>query len=211
MDPIRKTIAEIRQNPSRFRATNGYGRLLDLLEEGCAPDALKQELRARAESASDLLWTIVQLDNVEPYVSEASQYISSVDKATAAYAIEIVLRSSKDPVQLRIALESLRSCDVAVCEHAIRTLAAEGLKRASEVFAAAGWDWAVAITDELFENPLSLKVVGDLVADMGRDRQIVGLILATLAMEKGQVVADCLKHSTHAWIRDYGEWLTANP
>ena len=82
MDPVSEIVAELEQNPSRFRATDGYERLLNRLRDGYAPDAVKQVLRGEAAFVGDLLWTVVQLDSVEPYVSEAVRHISSPDNAT---------------------------------------------------------------------------------------------------------------------------------
>src|SRR5262249_24475584 len=133
MDPVGKLVDELRKNPRRFRSTGGYERLLDVLREGHPTDALTQALVEGSDVAGDLLWTIAELENVEPFAPQARQYILSPDTGTAAYAMEIVLRGGHERGDLRAALDQLRDCDVAVCEHAVRTLAGEGLSRLREI------------------------------------------------------------------------------
>lgn len=129
MDPVAELVGQLRENPSRFRDTGGYERLLRALRQGAAPDALQQALRDGTDLAGDLLWTIAELERVEPFVVQALQYLSSRDKGTAAYAMEIVLRGGREPDDLRAAFDQLHSCDDAVCQHAVRALAGAGLAR----------------------------------------------------------------------------------
>jgi hypothetical protein len=205
-DPIGKLMDELREKPKRFRATGGYERLLDVLRDGHAPDAVKQFLSEGTDVAGDLLWTIAELETVEPFVPEARQYLSSPDKGTAAYAMEIVLRAGHEADDLRAALDQLRACDVAVCEHAVRTLAGEGLGRLIEVLDGAGCTWSGQLTDK-FSGAASRQEIERLIFDASRDRQVVGLVLATLAWEQDRTFADALARSDEPWIRDYGEWL----
>lgn len=207
MDPVHELVDELERNPSRFRATGGYERLLKLLRDGHAPDALKKVLRTDAEFVGDLLWTVTELESVAPFASEAVEHISSPDRGTAAYAIEVVIRGWCDRNQLRAVFQQLSSCDVAICEHAVRTLAEEGLARLEEIFEAAGWMWAAALAKQLKSTSLEHEVVESLVSDAARNRQIVGLVLATLAAEQDTSFVDCLVRSEEAWIREYGEWL----
>jgi hypothetical protein len=206
MDPVGKLVDELRRSPSRFRATGGYERLLEVLRQGHAPDALKQVLSEGSDVAGDVLWTIAELENVAPFVSEARRYLASPDKGTAAYAMEIVLRGSQESADLREALDQLRVCDVAVCEHAVRTLAGEGLTRLRAILQAAGYGWSRALADKR-SGSASRRDIEGLILDTSRDRQVVGVVLATLAWEQDATFADSLTRSDEAWIRDYGEWL----
>jgi hypothetical protein len=61
---------------------------------------VKQVLAGSAAIVGDLLWTVTELEDVAPFVSEAAKHLSSDDKGAAAYAMEVVLRGSHDPAQL---------------------------------------------------------------------------------------------------------------
>ena len=206
MSPVSKLIEELERNPQRFKSTDGYGRLLDLLRDGNDPDAVKQVLRGQAEFVGDLLWTVAELDNVEPFVSEAVPHILSTSKGTAAYAMEVVLRGSNDSSQLGMVLEQMCSCDAAVCRHAVRIMSSQGLVRVAELFEAGGWTWAAALLNHL-DNELRPQILEDLIRSVSRDRQIVGLVLVTLASETDPSYVDYAKHSEHDWIREYAKWL----
>lgn len=206
MNPIGKLVEELRRNPSRFRATGGYDRLLEALRQGHAPDDLKQLLRQGSDVAGDLLWTVAELETVQPFVSEACQHLSSPDKGTAAYAMEVVLRGSQHSDDLRAVLDRLRVCHVAVCEHAVRTLAGQGVGRLREVLDAAGYTWSRALADRLSRS-LSRGEIEGLIFDTSRDRQVVGVVLATLAWEQDATFAGAMADADEAWVRDYGEWL----
>ncbi len=207
LDPVGELLKQLEKNPSRFRATGGYERLLDLLREGHAPDALKIVLQGDTEVAGDLLWTIAELEIVSPFVFESMRHLSNPDIGTAAYAMEIVLRGSQDQSQLRTTLQQLNVCDVAVCEHAVRTLAGEGLARLIEILDTVGWTWTTVLGKELSSQALRRQVVEGLVSETSRDRQVLGLVLATLAFEQDPGFAKYLTSSKQAWIREYGEWL----
>jgi hypothetical protein len=206
MNAVDKLVDELRANPKRFRATGGYERLIEALREGHAPDALKKILSESSDVAGDLLWTIAELETVEPFVSEAIQYLSSSDKGTAAYAIEIVLRGGKYSADLRAVLDQLRDCDVAVCEHAVRTLAGLGLTRLIEILEATGSEWCGALAKTLSDQ-IYREEIERLVLHTYRDRQVVGLALATLAWEQDPTYTNSIMRSGEAWIRAYGEWL----
>jgi hypothetical protein len=206
MNPVRKLVNELRTSPSRFRATGGYERLLEVLRKGYAPEAMKEILGEGSDVAGDLLRTITELEAVRPFVSEARRYLTSPDKGTAAYAMEIVLRGGQESADLRAALDGLRVCDVVVCEHAVRTLAAEGLTRLREVLEASGYRWGYDLANKL-SSPVSRREIEGLILDTSRDRQVVGLVLATLAWEQDATFADSFACSDEAWIREYGEWL----
>jgi hypothetical protein len=208
MESVSKVIEELEANPVRFRARGGYERLLDLLREGHAADAVRGVLKGHSEIAGDVLWTVAQLENVAPFVSEAEMYLSSDDKATAAYAMEVVLRGAQDPGPLLAALDRLRSCDVAVCEHAVRTLAGEGLDRLVEMLRIAGGAW-LTLAGELTPDPIRKETVEKLTEHDCRDHQVVGLVLATLACEQDESFANILRRSNETWIRGYGEWLVS--
>lgn len=206
MNPVSQLMEELAINPNRFRATGGYQRLLAFLREGNAPDAMKKVLGADSEIAGDLLWTVVQLEDVAPFVSAAERHLSSRDKGTAAYAMEIMLRGSQNPDQLLAVLERLQSCDAVVCEHAVRTLAGEGLTRLTEILEAVGGRWR-ALAKELSNGVIRREVIESLIADTTRDRQVIGLALVTLACEQDRSFADYLMASGETWIREYGKWL----
>lgn len=206
MDPVQELMAELRKNPNRFRATDGYERLLAVLNEGHSVNALKTTLREGSDAAGDLLWTVAQLASVESFVPEACEHLSSPDKGTAAYAIEIVLRGGDDVASLRAAFDCLRVCDVAVCEHAVRTLAGDGLGRLREVLGTAGHTWSVALAGEL-GGAVSRTRIESLILDGSRDRQVVGVALAALARERDPSFSSSFSLSDQPWIRDYGSWL----
>ncbi|MBX3375129.1 MAG: hypothetical protein KF817_14970 [Phycisphaeraceae bacterium] len=206
-DRIDQLLAELEHSPDRFRATGGFERLLALLEAGVHTDALRRFLHEHPEHVGDLLWTIVQLDDVEPFLSECLHYLSSPDRATAAYAMEVVLRSAKSEAQIGAALNRLVSCDIAICEHAVRTLSGEGLVRLVEIFRAGGWCWAATLTESLLHRSFRPEIVEELVTDSSRERQIVGMVLATLGQEVDRQSADALRRSVHDWVRNYGKWL----
>lgn len=206
MESARNIVEELVANPRRFRATGGYERMLDLLRRGRASEDLKTVLRDHSDIAGDVLWTVAQLDNVEAFVPEAEMYLSSPDKGTAAYAIEVVLRGGRDTGSLIAALERLQECDLAVCEHAVRTLAGEGLVRITEVLRTAGGAWS-ALAKELAVQPVRRETIEALVSHHSRAHQVLGLALVTLACEQDASFADILKVSAEAWIRGYGEWL----
>lgn len=206
MKPASKIVEEIATNPHRFRATGGYERMLDFLRKGLAFADVKALLRDHSDVAGDVLWTVAQLDNVEPFVHDAETYLSSQDKAAAAYAMEIVLRGARDAGPLRAALEHLPTCDVAVCEHAVRTLAGEGLVRVIEILRTAGGVWR-AFAGELAHGPIRRETIERLASHRSRALQVLGLALLTLACEQDRDLLNLLKVSTEGWIREYGKWL----
>lgn len=206
-DAVRELLAERRRTPDRFRATGGFERLLSLLQIGSAPAAFNDALAEHADHAGDLLWTVVQLDDVAPFVTASIPYLQNPDKATTAYAMEKVLRGARTEMQLRAALDHLASCDIAVCEHAVRTLVGEGLIRIVEIFQVGGWPWAATLAESLLLRSFRFEILEDLISDSSRERQIVGDVLATLAWEGDRRAAKSLRCSSHDWIRDYGRWL----
>lgn len=208
MESVSKTIEGLIANPHRFRATGGYERLLSFLRKGRGSDAVRRVLKGHSEIAGDVLWTVAQLENVAPFVAEAETYLSSDDKATAAYAMEVVLRGAQDAGPLLAALERLRSCDVAVCEHAVRTLAGEGLDRLVEVLRTAGGAWCV-LAKVLESGPVRREMIESLVLHDSRDHQVLGLAMVTLACEQDKTLANVLKRSTENWVQGYGEWLVS--
>ena len=205
-DPVGKLVESLARNPDRFRDSGGYERLSHLLESGCPPDAIKSVLRGDGPIVGDLLWTVTELEDVAPFVSEAVSHLSNEDVGTAAYAMEVVLRGSHHRGQLGAALERLRSCDVAVCEHAARTLAGEGLARLLDILAAVGDSWRT-LAKELSGKPLRSKLVENLVTAGRRDHQVIGVALATLAYERDESYLDCLVRAEETWVHEYGEWL----
>lgn len=210
MDPVGELIDELQESPSRFRDSDGYDRLLELLRQGHAPDALKQLLRENADRAGDLLWTIAELETVDAYVSDALSYLASEDKAAAAYSMEIVLRGAHDEADLRAALDQMRVCDPAVCHQAVQTLAGGGLHRLISILKNAGYTWSSTLAARLSEG-ISREEIEDLTLDTSRDRQIVGVALAHLAWEQDATYARCFARSDEAWIRHYGTYLDSLP
>lgn len=207
MDPVSKAIEDLERNPKRFLATEGYERLVNLLRDGHAPDAVKRFLRGNSELVGDILWVVCELESVEPYVSEALLHISDSDKGTAAYAIEVVLRGSRSAAELRTLFERLRSSHAAVCAHAARVLAEQGVLRVIEVLRATGLAWAATMADNLSRGSLPDETVKDLLTDGGQERQVLGVALATLAIEKSASAMKVLQNSEQAWIREYAAWL----
>lgn len=206
MESASKTIEELVDNPRRFRDTGGYERMLDLLRRGRAVADVKRVIRDHPDIAGDVLWTIAQLDSVDTFVPDAEMYLASDDKGTAAYAMEIVLRGARDAGPLLAALGQLTACDVAVCEHAVRILAGEGLDRLAAILQTAGGVWR-ALAEELTPDPVRRETIESLISRGSRAHQVLGLTLATLAYEKDGSFAGVLKRSTESWIRGYGEWL----
>lgn len=207
MDPVRELVDQLERNPRRFQSTRGYDRLLDALRKGNAPDAVKQALQRNPDFSGDLLWTIAELDDVSAFASDAVHHIKSPDKGTAAYALEIVLRGSMDRGELREAVQVLNSCELVVCEHAVRILAGQGLTRLVEILKLAALDWTLPLAKELSVPPVRRELIEGLVSDPSHDRQTVGAALATLAFELDPSFSDLLKLSEEPWIREYGAWL----
>lgn len=201
-----KLIEELVSNPVRFRATGGYERILDLLRAGRASGAVRMLLRDHSEVAGDVLWTIAQLDNVKAFALEAVKHLSSPDRATAAYAMEVVLRGAEDANALAAALMQLETCDTRVCEHAVRTLASEGAIRLTEILNTVGGTWRV-LAEELSGGHFSRGSLEALFRLGSRAHQVIGAALVTLAFEKDAGYVRILKLSTEEWVRQYGEWL----
>lgn len=208
MDAVGALLEELQRDPSRFRATGGYERLLDRLERGDAPDALKRSLAGSSPLAGDLSWTIAELDAVDVFVDEALPYLSSSDRGTAAYAMEIVLRGASAGNDLRAAFDQLRRCDAAVCEHAVRTLVGLGLSRTKEILATVGYTWCSDLASKLSPEA-SPEDIQRLILHSSRDRQVVGAVLASRALEKHPTFAAVFALAHEPWIREYGQWLGA--
>lgn len=206
VESVGSLMKELVSNPRRFRSTDGYERLVELLRQGDEPSELKRLLSEGSPLAGDLLWSAAELDSVEAFVEEASAYLSDADKGTAAYAVEIVLRGARAGHELRAALDQLRICDSAVCEHAVRTLVGQGSQRLIEILEAVGYTWCSDLARKI-SNGLSREDVERLILDASRDRQVVGVVLATLAWERDSAYASTFAGAKEAWIRDYGEWM----
>ncbi|MEO0460608.1 MAG: hypothetical protein AAF219_07180 [Myxococcota bacterium] len=201
---------ELSNRPERFKATGGYDRLIGLLTQGSRSDihTAKQLLQKRTEYTGDLLWALCELDDLEPYVSEALLHTDDSDPGTAAYAVEVVLRGAVDPDQFRLALDhSVSSDDDAVVEHAARVLAGFRFHEIIEQFTAIGWSWAARAAEELNREPSRLEPVRDLVTNSEPDRHFFGVVLATLASRSNARAALLLRESSRAWARDHGQWL----
>lgn len=206
MNPVAALIDELQEDPRRFRSRGGYERLLEVLREGHPPDAVKAAVSQRAELAADLLWTIAELENVAEFVTVARPCLRSTDKATAAYAMEIVLRGASDGQDVRAALDALDASDEAVCEHAVRTLAGEGTGRIRAILQMAAYPWARVLGSGLTE-PVPRTTIEEFIAHDSRTRQVVGLALATLAWEREPTFAEVAAQAAEDWIRDYAAWL----
>ncbi|WP_394851083.1 hypothetical protein [Pendulispora rubella] len=210
MDPVSELVDQLEENPNRFRETDGYGRLVSLLERGYPGDAVRRVLQKKDPGfAGDLLWVVAELEDVTPFVSEAVRHLASPDKGTAAYAMEVVLRGARDGSECREALQRLCCCDVVVCKAAVQTLAVEGLARLQEILEKAGWTWSTALAKVLSSQPVPRELFESLVADPSCDRQVVGAALCTLAYEQDAAYVKFLTRSEHAWIREYGNRLAA--
>lgn len=207
---VRNLVAELQIDPNRFHATDGYHRLLEALRQGHPSGPLHEVLSKESDTTGDLLWTVAELETVEPFVSDARQHMSSSDRGTAAYAMEIVLRGARGRDDLRTALDTLRTSDAAVCEHAVRTLAGQGVSRLREILEVSNYTWSRTIADKLSDSILR-KDIEALVSDSSPDRQVIGLVLATLSWEQDRSYADCFAYSREGWIRAYGEWLSGDP
>lgn len=213
MNVVGKLVDELRENPERFRDNDGYDRLLSTLRAGNDPNALKQALRVSSDLAGDMLWVVAELETVECFVREARTYLSSPDKGAAAYAMEIVLRGGQERADVRAAFEQLRECDVTVCAHAVRTLQGVGITRLIAVLQAAGFEWSCALAKQLAPSmePLCRNdiegLIERLVMSQLRDRQVVGLALATFVWEQDPTHVSFFLCSDEAWIREYGSWL----
>jgi hypothetical protein len=192
-------LEELTSDPVRFQRTDGYERLLARLEEGCSPTALKEVLREDTSFAGDLLWTVCELDNVEPYVEEAALHLGSPDRGTAGYALEVVLRGAHDSRHLEAALTVLETAPPPVFEHGVLVLASQGLDRARDVFRVGGWSWAAEQVDELARGPQDIETtvekIAMLVNDPGPDQAFVGLMIAVLASEQDERVVRVLEES----------------
>ena len=180
--------------------------MLDLLRQGEAASEVKSILREHPEAAGDVLWTVAQLDDVGAFASDAGRYLSSTDKATAAYAMEIVLRGAKRPGEIRVALDCLSQVDVAVREHAVRTLAGEGMERLTEILNAAGGVWS-ELSDELGPHHFQIAMVEDLLRHPSLGFHVIGVVLASLIYERNKSAIQVLRHADESWIRDYAAWL----
>jgi hypothetical protein len=190
VDPLRTILEELRSNPVRFRRTEGYERLLGLLENGCSATALHELLRTDADFVGDLLWTVCELDDVAPYVDEAVIQLRSSDAGALGYAIEILLRGARDAEHLTVAMHFLESAPTPVFEHAAFVLASQGLDRAREAFDNGGWLWAAQQMTELLHGSATPEDLSDtitsLVDSSAPERAFVGLMLTVLAAERAE-------------------------
>jgi hypothetical protein len=208
LDPVRSTLEELKANPQRFQRRGGYERLLALIEEGHPPDALEDLLGEESSFAGDLLWTVCELEDVERYVAKAAIHLSASDPGTAAYAFEVLLRGARDGACLEMGLNLLRSVPVPVREHAALVLASQGLVRAKEVFRLADWNWAADLVDEFADGSRTVEATVDaLVNDPRGDRQLVGLVLATVSSEQNEGALRVLEQSEAEWLRNFAERL----
>ena len=67
--------------------------------------------------------------------------------------------------------------------------------------------WAATMADNLSRGSLPDETVKDLLTDGGQERQVLGVALATLAIEKSASAMKVLQNSEQAWIREYAAWL----
>ena len=163
-------VSELRADPVRFRATDGYIRLTKALEAGNNPKAVKEYLGEATEFAGDVLWSIAELEDVTDYVGEALHHLASADKGTAGYAMEIVLRAGHAP-ELRAVFEQWRVCDEALCEKAACDLSWQGTDRLGEVLAAAGEGWCSALALKLSSTLLTRsEIAGALCSQASLER-----------------------------------------
>jgi len=208
MDPVRKILQELEADPDRFQRTEGYRRLCELLQDRNSPLAVKELLRGHASFIGDILWTVCELDDLEPYVEEAALHIDDPDRGTAAYAIEVLLRAADENDVLEAALARLESAPLPVREHAILVLAAQGIARARDVFSLGNWPWAAAVMDDLLDESHDPEtMVKTFIADCRPDHLLVGLVIATLVSEKDGRAVRVLEHSELDWVRDFGGQL----
>ena len=184
METVESLVGRLVEDESGFKASGGYERLLHLLWNGHSPVPLKRALGGDGPHLGDLFWVAVDLKDVSPFVPEALLHLASSDKATAAYAAEVVLRGSREQEPLRVALEALRTADDAVRAHAVRVLAAQGLVRLAQLFQVAGWPWAAEIIRELEATPLTQELIQRLVDEESIDQQLVAGVLVRLASSK---------------------------
>jgi hypothetical protein len=206
MDPVSAILEQLKADPSGFQRSGGYERLLALLQEGHSPASVKALLTGNDSFIGDLLWTVCELDDQEPYIEESARHIDSSDPGTAAYAIEVLLRAAQGSKQLQAALQRLESAPVPVLEHSILVLASQGLSRAREVFSLGGWTWAAALIDELLRGSRHLEATLEtLASDRRQDRVLVGLVVATVASEKDGRAVRILEESKLDWVRKFAE------
>jgi len=208
VDPVRENLEELKANPKRFQKTGGYERLLRLLQEGCSPAAVNDLLKGEATFIGDVLWTVCELDDVSPYVAEAVHHMEASDVGTAAYAIEILLRGGDNRPELQAVFRTLESAPIAVCEHAIRVLAAQGLLRARDIFRLGDWGWAGSLFDRLARSSHAAEqILQSLVGDSRQEHQLAGLVVATIASEHDDRAVQILEQSRSAWARDFAGQL----
>jgi hypothetical protein len=208
MDPVRNILEELKADPHRFQRTDGYRRLLELLQARHSPLAIKELLRGDDTFVGDILWTVCELDDLEPYVEEASHHIDAQDPGTAAYAIEVLLRAAHKSDLLKVALGRLESAPLPVREHAILVLAAQGMTRAGDVFRLGNWTWAAALMDGLLDRSHDPETtLKSLVDDSRQDRVLVGLVVATIASETDERAVRILDQSEQEWVRDFAVQL----
>lgn len=208
MNPVDTLLAELRGNPERFCETDGYERLLRLLRNGIGIQSMSDAVRTAGPLAADLLWTVCELESTEPYASAAAAYVRDSDKATAAYAVEAVLRGSRRQEHIRGVFEGLRDCADAVREHATLVLARLGLGQLAGIFELAGWAWASLLVAQLQKEPLRHETVERLLATESVDCHIVAALLVTLAGYENPVFLDQLRYASSSWIRHYAERLS---
>ena len=198
-DPVRSILNELRSDQRRFQRTEGYTRLLAVLEQGCSPRALIELLREHNSFAGDLLWTVCELENVEPYADEAALHLHSPDPGTAGYALEVLLRGARDSRQLDVALRFLESAPLPVVEHGTIVLASQGLERARDVFRLGHWSWAADQVEELLRGSLDIgklvETTAALVGDSRPDRLFLGLVLAVICSEHDERAVLVLEQS----------------
>ena len=208
MDPVRNILEELKADPERFQKTAGYQRLLALLQSGHSPIAVKELLSGDAPFVGDILWTVCELDNPQPYVEEAARHVAASDRGTAAYAIEVLLRGAQESDILEVALGCLETAPLPVLEHAILVLAAQGISRARDVFRLGNWPWAAILMDKLLDGSrVQESAVRALITDPRQDHLMVGLVLATIASEKDRRASLILQRSELEWVRDFAGQL----
>jgi len=207
-DPVRSILEELKSDPIRFQKRGGYGRLAELLRDGCSPIAVIELLRGDTTFAGDLLWTVCELDDPAPYVAAAADHLDASDPGTAAYATEVLLRSAQDGEHLRAALHRLKSAPLPIREHAILVLATQGLTRAREVFDVGNWGWAAVLVDGLFDGSQDAEAtLVSLISDVRQDRVSVGLVIATIASEQDERAVRILEQSESEWVRNFAGQL----
>jgi hypothetical protein len=166
---------------------------------------VKEVLLGDEAFVGDVLWSICELHDLEPYVQGAMRHLGAADVGTAAYALEAVFRGARGGAAAQAGLNQWLGSPVPVREHGIVVLASLGLMRARDLFSMGDWEWAATtIGDVLSRWPASENEMEALIYDPRDDRVLVGLVVGTVGSETSEGPVRIMERSELEWVRALG-------